>query len=265
MRLSSIFLFFFLPSLVFLLPAQAKLFKNSYVSFEIPEDWECKAFGTDWVCHSTFQEKKVEAIITSTAKMAGPMDTRAQYLEYLQQEKTWVNVRKEEITSKKITQARQVFINKFPWIDSIHKNSEVKSYISRYAGTVCCENTSSKVGILVILSAQQDHYTKYSAGFVKTVNSLRVQDIEKALPKIKASAAQGSGAGVENYLEGLFEEEPVGVEGEAGGLFGLPVEQVALPVAAALGGLGYYLIKRRKRRKPALRRRRKSSSSKKRK
>ena len=92
---------FYISFLVFF-PAHAKLFQNTYVSFEVPETWECKAFGTDWVCHSKLQEKKVEALITSTAKIAGLNDTLDQYQTYLQKEKTWLSIKKKKSLLKKL-------------------------------------------------------------------------------------------------------------------------------------------------------------------
>ena len=243
---------FLLNFFFFFSPVQAKLFQNTYISFDIPETWECKAFGTDWVCHSKFQEKKVEALITSTAKIAGPNDTLNGYLAYLQQPKTWSNINKEQITSKKMAPAKKVFINKFPWVDSIHKNSEVKSYISRYAGTVCCKNSSSKLGILVVLSAHQDHYTKYSGAFVKTINSLRVLDIEKAIPAIRAAQAMASGEGMSSYLEGLFEDDSqADLEGASSHnkILGLKPIELALLALVFLVLLAYWIIKKRKSRK----------------
>lgn len=239
--------------------AEAKLFQNSYVSFDIPDTWECKAFGTDWICHSKFQEKRVEALITSTAKIAGPNDTLEQYRAYLQESKTWANIKKEQITSEKVTPAKQIFINKFPWVDSIHKNSEVKSYISRYAGTVCCKDSSSQLGILIVLSAHQDHYTKYSKSFLDTVKSLRVLDIEKAIPKVRASQLAGSGEGMSSYLSGLFEDEgSAGFEGGSGGgkVLGMDLGQWSVLILILLAGLTYFLIKGKGKRGRRRRRRR---------
>lgn len=248
----SIFSIFFV---FYCLPVQAfKPFReSSYISFDMPETWECKSFGTDWVCHSRLQEKKVEALITSTAKVAGPNDTLDEYLAYLQQPKTWSNVKKEQIISTKVAEAKKVFINKFPWVDSIHKNSEVKSYISRYAGTVCCKNSSSQLGILVVLSAHQDHYTKYSGDFVKTINSLRVLDIEKAIPKIRAAQAAGDGgAGMSDYLEGLFDDSSSADlnSGESKGkIFGMKPSQLALLAVVFLIVLFVLFTKSRKGRR----------------
>ena len=255
MRLSLVLFSFFVFA-----PVQAKFFQNSYISFEIPETWKCKPFGTDWVCHSKLQGKKVEALITSTAKISGPNDTLDQYLSYLQEPKTWYNIKKEQITSTTVLPAKKSFINKYPWIDSIHKNSEIKSYISRYAGTVCCKNSPSQLGILLVLSAHQDHYTKYSSAFVKAINSLRVMDISKAIPKIRESqASSGSVEKMSTYLEGIFDDE-AGNLGEVEEksktiLFGLNSIQLTLFLLIFFAIVVYFIIKKRKRR--SLRRRRK--------
>ncbi len=239
--------------------AQGKPFNNSYISFDIPETWACRAFGTDWVCHSKFQDKKVEAIITSTAKVAGPNDTLNEYKTYLQQEKTWSNIRKEQITSEKMTPAKVIFINRFQWVDSIHKNSEVKSYISRYVGTVCCQGKSSQLGILVVLSAHQDHYTKYSNIFIKTVNSLKVQDIDKAISKVRAHQGQAEGQ-MTDYLGGLFDDS----DGEGlddtnatdDKLFGLDIKQLGALAGVAVVFFMYFIIKKGSKKSRSRRRRR---------
>ena len=251
--------FFLFLFCFFAINAQAKLFQNTYVSFEIPEEWECKSFGTDWVCHSKLKGKNVEALITSTAKIAGPNDTLDEYKLYLERPKSWYNMKKEQIVSEKWTDPKKAFINKFPWIDGIHKNSEIKSYISRYVVTVCCQNTSSKLGILVVLSAHQDHYTKYSADFVKTVNSLRVTDIEQAISKVRASQAAGA-SGMSTYMESLFaDDSEADLEGvsKAGKIFGLSPLQLGSLAFLGLAVLAYFLIKRQKGK--GLRRRRRRS------
>ena len=253
----------FYVGFLFLLPYQevhAELFKNSYVSFEIPDSWKCTPFGTNWVCHDERQEKRVEALITSTAKIAGSLDTRGQYLDYLKQEKTWYSSAKEQITSKKLTEAKEVFLNSYPWVDGTHENSEVKSYISRYVGTICCKNSSSQLGILIVLSAHKDHYKKYSSLFVKAINSLKVLDIEKAIPKVRASEAMGRMEDMKNYTGELFDAENSLIDPEEGFL-GLKLSPANLALLAiGLGALSLLWLKRKKRKKS----RRKKSRRKKR-
>ena len=244
-------LFFLVLSLFWALPAQGKLFQNTYVSFEIPDTWECKSFSAEWICHSQHQKGRVEAFITTAAKIAGPVDSLEDYENHLRQPKTWSNIRKERITSKKLAEAKQVFINKHPWVDSTHENSEVKSYISRYAGTVCCKDSSQKLGILVVLSAHQKHYSKYSQIFLKAINSLQVLDIDKAVAKIREAGGGEDGA-MGAYLEGLLAggESAPGVDPEG-------TSSPALPIAvggAGAAGAGYLWWRRRKKRGKSSRR-----------
>ena len=253
--LKSFLKLFALIFLFFYHPLQAKTFKNSYVSFEIPETWKCKPFGTNWVCHDKLQEKKVEALITSTAKIAGSLDTREQYLNYLKQEKTWYTNKKEQITSKKLTPAQEVFINKYPWVDSVHKNSEVKSYISRYVGTVCCEDSSSKLGILIVLSAHEDHYTKYSPIFIKAINSLKVLDIEEAIVKVRAHEAMNRSDGMDNYINSLINDEEPPIDEESFLGLNLSPANLALLVLGLIALTALFLLRKKRKRS---RRKRKS-------
>lgn len=238
-------------------PLQAKTFKNSYVSFEIPDNWKCKPFGTNWICHDELQEKKAEALISSTAKIAGPLDTRAQYLDYLKQEKTWLTNKQETVTSEKVTEAKEVFLNKYPWVDSIHKNSEVKSYISRYAGTVCCKGSSSQLGILIVLSAHEDHFTKYSPIFLKAVNSLKVLDIEKAIIKVRANEAMNRSDNMGDYIEGLVAGEESLMDEEGSGFLGLKPANLALLIIGLIALSLFFLIRKKRKGKGKKRRRRK--------
>jgi hypothetical protein len=43
--------------------AQAKVFRNAYISFEMPETWKCNLEQTEWVCRSEQTKEAKEAII----------------------------------------------------------------------------------------------------------------------------------------------------------------------------------------------------------
>ena len=204
----------------------------------------------------------MEALITSTAKIAGSLDTREQYLNYLKKEKPWFTNKTEQVISEKLTEAKEVFIHKYPWVDAIHKNSEVKSYISRYVGTVCCKDSSSQLGILIVLSAHKDHYSKYSPVFIKAINSLKVLDIEKAIPKVRANEAMNGAGNMTDYLDGLLNSEPEPLM-EENSFFGLKPSPTNLGLlAVGLIALSVLLLKRRRKKskgKRSRKRRRKSS------
>jgi len=227
---------------------QAKPFKSSYVSFELPDTWDCKAFEQNWVCHDKYQEKKVEALITVTAKIAGDFDKTENYLNYLQQEKTWVTQTGEEVTSQKMGgEAKYIYPDKFPWVEATHLSSEMKSYISRYVGTVCCENSSSKLGMLLVLSAHQEAWSKYADIFLTAINSLKVEDIEVAISKVRATEAGKASNQMGAYIDGLLQEDamagPVGQTGDS--FMDDPLSLILLGVIL-LALIAFYILKKKK-------------------
>ena len=255
--------FFIIFSLLFpFFTTQAKPFQNDYLSFEIPETWTCKPFDQNWVCHDKYQNKKVEALITVTAKIAGDFDTQDNYLKYLQQEKTWTSRSQEQITSKKLGEPKYIYPNKFPWVESTHLNSEIKSYISRYAGTVCCEKRPQQLGILVVLSAHENLWSKYAPIFIKAINSLRVLDIEKAISKVRAADSKRAGNEMASYIDTLFKEDLEEAGQDSSSPLNSPFNLALLGIGL-LALLALFILKKKaraKKRRRKLRRRRRHKS-----
>lgn len=146
----------------------AKIFRNAYVSFELPEKWDCKIEGTEWVCSSTFKKNSREAIIILTAKEAGPSDNLSAYTSHLKRSKLLPN-KKGSPTRSKVLDVKSRRIANQNWVDGMHKGSEIASYYTRYLATV-----KDRVAILVTFSAHLEHYTKYSSDFFRAIQSLRV-------------------------------------------------------------------------------------------
>lgn len=158
--------------------AQAKVFRNAYIAFEMPETWKCNLEQTEWVCRSEQTKESKEAIIILTAKEVGPTDTFALYESHLNAPIT-VNSRVGgPSTSKVVYKAKSVQINDQAWIDSLHLGSEVPNYFTRYLATI-----KDKIAILVTFSAHKQFYTKYSQDFFKAVMSLRVIASKNLLAK----------------------------------------------------------------------------------
>lgn len=167
--------------------AHAKRFRNAYVSFELPPNWTCNLEGTEWVCVNEFSAKAKEAIIILTAKEAGPTDTLPAYLAHVQQVKMIPGPDKKPIKSK-VIHAKERQIAGHIWIDGLHEGSEVASYYTRYLATV-----KDKIAILVTFSAHRSHYTKYSADFIKAIESLRVvatKDLLSDKPQVAPRTGQ---------------------------------------------------------------------------
>ncbi len=240
-------IFFIILLMIMVSPSQGKLFNTSYVSFEIPENWKCKSFGTDWVCHSTLSRQEKEAMIILTAKIAGSLDNFQTYENFLKQPREGFTRAKQAFKSK-VIHTKKVFINNHAWVDGFHKESEIPSYYTRYIVTKCCQNEPSKLAILVTYSAHLNHYTKYASDFLKSINSLRVLNIKKAISKMKDLGTGENLGSVSSYMEDLLDEESLEGEGRGSGtLFGLTGSQFGLLLLIALG-LGFYaFIKTRKK------------------
>lgn len=164
--------------------AHAKRFRNAYVSFELPPNWNCKLEGSEWVCENDFSAKTKEAIIILTAKEVGPTDTLAAYLAHLQSPRT-LSGRGGAPSKSQIIHVKERLISNQMWIDGMHLGSEVGPYFTRYLATI-----KERISILITFSAHKQHYTKYSGDFIRAVESLRVVATKDTL-----SGRQGSDRG----------------------------------------------------------------------
>lgn len=149
--------------------ANAKVFHNAYISFEMPDTWKCNLEQTEWVCRSDQNKESKEAIIILTAKEVGPTDTIPLYEQHLNSPLQMVGRNGATGQSQIQYKAKQVQINNQLWIDGLHLGSEVGNYFTRYFATI-----KDKIAILVTFSAHQLYYKKYSQDFFKAIMSLRV-------------------------------------------------------------------------------------------
>ena len=170
-------------------PAQAKLFRNAYVSFELPPNWNCKLEASEWVCENDFAQKTKEAIIILTAKETGPSDTMASYLAHLQVPRA-IPGRGGQMVKSQVNSVKERMITNHMWIDALHLGSEVGPYFSRYLATI-----KDRIAILVTFSAHKEHYTKYSGDFIKAIESLKVVATKDTLPGRQGSLQGGPAGG----------------------------------------------------------------------
>lgn len=147
---------------------QAAKFTNHFVEFELPGQWECRLENAEWICQSLDQNKKRDAIIVMAAKLRGEQDTLASYLEYLKGAKTYNSVQGRQVKSEP-KYARETQLNDQTWIDSLHMESEIPGFFTRYLATV-----KEDIGVLVTYSVNKDKYQEYLTEFESMVKSLRV-------------------------------------------------------------------------------------------
>jgi hypothetical protein len=232
--------FLLLSLLLWLVPfsAHAKLFRNAYVSFELPNRWECHLEGTEWVCSSQLKDSSREAIIILTAKEVGPSDTLEAYEAHLKTPRV-IPGQKGKPNKSQVKHVKRSQIAGHVWIDSMHLGSEIPSYYTRYLATV-----KERLAILVTFSAHQRHYSKYSQDFFKAIQSLNVIaskslfDVTKNAPTVPGGEIIGPPGGVGIDMDPGTELPPE----PTGGGGGLKIIGLALLIAA-IGG--YLLLKKR--------------------
>ena len=149
-------------------PSQAAKFANQFVEFELPPQWQCSLEGAEWVCQNSNESKKKDAIIVLAAKLKGDQDSLDQYLTYLQAAKTFNSVQGKPVKSDP-KYAKTINLNSQPWVDSLHLESEIPGFYTRYLATV-----KQDIGVLVTYSINKTKYQQYFGDFENMVKTLKV-------------------------------------------------------------------------------------------
>jgi hypothetical protein len=213
-------------------------YKTSYLSFDLPPNWECVPEGTEYVCSSGLQKGKRDAVIVFTAKERGPTDSFSAYEQHLKTPRTIPNDKNQPAQSKVVKVVRNT-IGGQEWIDGLHDSSEVFNYYTRYLATV-----KDQLGILVTFSAHRKSYSRYSQDFDRAIRSLVVQKIPTApIPGLAQTGAPGGGGAPSfSNLPNLGTPEPEVSSDGGGGTSMSTVLGLALLFLAVVG----YLVLRRK-------------------
>ena len=215
----------------------ATTFTNSYISFDLPPNWDCKLEGTEYVCVSKYEKESKEAIIIFTAKEVGPTDSLDAYKTHLSNPRTLPDKSGKTVPSQ-VLHVQPRMISDHRWIDSLHLGSEISSYYTRYLATV-----KNNLAILVTLSAHKTSYTKYSSDFLRAIESLRVVATKDLLDSRQASAPTGSeviGPSASIEIDGPTNELPP--PPSSGSSMQLKIFALILLIAA----IGYYLWRKKR-------------------
>ncbi|MCM0606812.1 MAG: hypothetical protein KA715_12050 [Xanthomonadaceae bacterium] len=148
--------------------AHATKWSNQFVEFELPAKWQCSLEGAEFVCQSMDEFKKKDAIIILAAKHRGPQDSLDQYTAYLKKQKDFKTKDGKTLKSD-VKYARNLDLNGHTWADSLHLESEVAGFFTRYLATI-----KEDIGVLVTYSVNKAKYPNYQAEFDNMVKTLRV-------------------------------------------------------------------------------------------
>ncbi len=221
--------------------AHAVLFRNSYVSFELPDRWSCILEQTEYVCKAqTPGQESKEAVIILTAKEAGPADNLAAYEAHLKAPKQVPSLTGVPTTSQVVQPPKIRNIANQPWVDGLQLGSEIPNYYTRYMATL-----KDRIGILVTFSAHKRYYSKYAQDFLKAVESLKVLVTSQSL---NSSTASSGGVGG-NFGSPINIGDDAGVSEappEEGSGSGTHLKQSLLALGAALAAIGLYVYAKQK-------------------
>lgn len=177
--------------------AQGAKFANQFVEFEIPTEWVCLLEGAEWVCQNQQNaEKKKDAIVILAAKIQGDQDTLDQYLGYLKNPKTFNTAQGKTVTSE-VRYAQNKTIQDHSWVDSLHLESEIPGFYTRYLATV-----KDGIGILVTYSVSKNKYQEYTAMFESLVRSLKAFRREGGLNAAPATSDLFKNTKVPSHISG---------------------------------------------------------------
>ncbi len=226
-------------------PAFAAIFANQFTEFKLPANWQCNLEGAEWVCQDTNDAKKKDAIIVLAAKLKGDQDSLDQYLAYLKGVKNYTSVQGKPIKSEP-KYAKTVNINDHAWVDSLHLESEIPGFYTRYLATV-----KEDIGVLITYSINKAKYQEYLEGFNDLVKTLKVFRKQGGINAAPANSNLFQNTTIPTSLS----ENSVfpGAEPVAGGSDAAPKKKSAnsdemFYLILALGGVvGFLIYKRRKR------------------
>lgn len=159
---------FALLTLAFPTSGWSAKFANQFAEFELPPQWQCNLEGAEWVCQSTNDAKKRDAIIVLAAKLKGDQDSLDQYLTYLKAAKSFNSVLGKPVKSEP-RYAKAVNLNGQAWVDALHLESEIPGFYTRYLATV-----KQDIGVLVTYSINKSKYQQYLEDFDNMVKTLKV-------------------------------------------------------------------------------------------
>jgi hypothetical protein len=166
------------------------MFQNTYVSFEVPDNWICQQEGVAWICSPQSPVEAKEAIIVLVAKVAGPEDNLDSFLNLLKQPKKIVTKAGMPMPSH-VSYAQKRMLAGSTWVQAQHLGSEVQDYYTLYLATV-----KDQLSILVSFSAEKSYVKKYNGVFDKAMKTITLLSTKKLL-------LQQTGGGVSNEVIGI--------------------------------------------------------------
>ena len=176
-------------ALFFSLTCSAKTFQNSYLRWNLPDNWACVQEAIAWVCQPINGGDAREVVVVATAKMAGPEDNLNSFFNYLRNPKTLISKSKSTMSQPLTVSRRQ--LAGVEWIQATHRGSEVPNFVTQYMATV-----KQKLAVLISFSADEEAGAKYKAIFETAMTSMQVDASKPLLVQLQ----KGNGKAAQDII-----------------------------------------------------------------
>lgn len=152
-------------------PVLARPYSTSYLSFELPDTWECTLEQTEFVCSEAGQSTNRRSIIIFTAKEQGTQDSLDQYFDHLSTPMTLRDGTGKVLGTSTPELPKRVTVKGVEWVVGQHAGSEVRNYNTRYYATV-----HDGIAVLVTFSAHVSASEEAFRQFNPSFQSLRIRN-----------------------------------------------------------------------------------------
>lgn len=220
------------------LKAEAKTFQNSYISFELPDNWNCLQEGVAWTCTPAGVLEAKEAVIVLAAKVAGPEDNINNFKNYLAQPKK-ITTKVGTPMPSQVMYSRERVLANGQWVQAQHLGSEIQEYYTLYLATV-----KEQLAILVSFSSERNRYQVYNPIFDKAIKTLKITANQQLLFPKNRPSGPGDVIGINVPPPGSEELAPL-PEARKGSKWTLIFAGLFV-IVAALAGYLYTLTRKRK-------------------
>lgn len=173
-----------------MLQAEAKTFQNSYVSFDVPDNWNCLQEGVAWTCSPVHPVEMKEAIIVLAAKIAGPEENLLTFENFLRAPKK-ITTKVGTPMPSQVMYAQKRKLAGTDWVQAQHLGSEIQEYYTLYLATV-----KEQLAILVSFSAERNRYQVYNPIFDKAIKSLKITASQQLLFPKNKQGSTGEAIGI---------------------------------------------------------------------
>lgn len=151
---------------MFILNTFAKPFANDFIEFDLPDSWSCAPYADVWTCKPLEPSKQKDIIVVMSFAAQGQKDSMEYYLDYFSN--SIVSRITEKNSEPKYTKYKEILGQN--WVDSLHENSEVRDFYTRYLSTI-----KSGRAILLSITVDKNKYNPYMNELYRMVEGMKLR------------------------------------------------------------------------------------------